>query len=163
MKYSLYLVSKFMCTLTHNSPRCSLLRNGAQTDCRNTSSALCYPWRSLRSPSQPKPRLSAQLTHHAASRRAAALLWPVWPARAWLAAARAAATQSPAACSFCCSANPSGARGRHAAERQHRTAPPLTYSSGDSLSVATDSSAPAVSSPQVAPTHRVTGPMHALA
>ena len=51
-----------MCTLTHNSPRCSLLRNGAQTDCRNTSSALCYPWRSLRSPSQPKPRLSAQLT-----------------------------------------------------------------------------------------------------
>ena len=62
LKYSLYLVSKFMCTLTHNSPRCSLLRNGAQTDCRNTSSALCYPWRSLRSPSQPKPRLSAQLT-----------------------------------------------------------------------------------------------------
>ena len=62
LKYSLYLANKFLCTLTHNSPRCSLLRNGAQTDCRNTSSALCYPWRSLRSPSQPKPRLSAQLT-----------------------------------------------------------------------------------------------------
>ena len=61
-KYSLYLANKFLCTLTHNSPLCSLLRNGAQTDCRNTSSALCYPWRSLRSPSQPKPRLSAQLT-----------------------------------------------------------------------------------------------------
>ena len=61
-KYSLYLVNKFLCTLTHNSPLCSLLRNGTQTDCRNTSSALCDPWRSLRSTSQPKPRLSAQLT-----------------------------------------------------------------------------------------------------
>ena len=62
-KYSLYLANKFLCTLTHNSPRCSLLRNGAQTDRRNASSPLCFPWRSLPSPSRPKPRLSAQLTH----------------------------------------------------------------------------------------------------
>ena len=162
MKYSLYLVSKFMCTLTHNSPRCSLLRNGAQTDRRNASSPLCFPWRSLPSPSRPKTRLSAQLTHqHREGPRPFSGL--IGQHAHGLAPARAAATQSPAACSFCCSANPSGARGRHAAERQHRTAPPLTYSSGDSLSVATDSSAPAGSSPQVAPTHRVTGPMHALA
>ena len=63
LKYSLYLANKFLCTLTHNSPRCSLLRNGAQTDRRNASSPLCFPWRSLPSPSRPKPRLSAQLTH----------------------------------------------------------------------------------------------------
>ena len=62
-KYSLYLANKFLCTLTHNSPRCSLLRNGAQTDRRNASSPLCFPWRSLPSPSRPKLRLSAQLTH----------------------------------------------------------------------------------------------------
>ena len=63
LKYSLYLANKFLCTLTHNSPRCSLLRNGAQTDRRNASSPLCFPWRSLPSPSRPKLRLSAQLTH----------------------------------------------------------------------------------------------------
>ena len=63
LKYSLYLANKFLCTLTHNSPRCSLLRNGAQTDRRNASSPLCFPWRSLPSPSRPKLRLSSQLTH----------------------------------------------------------------------------------------------------
>ena len=40
MKYSLYLVSKFMCTLTHNSPRCSLLRNGAHRQTVGTPPAL---------------------------------------------------------------------------------------------------------------------------
>ena len=52
----------FLCTLTHNSPRCSLLRNGTQMDSRNPSSAHCYPCRSLRSPSRHQPRLWAQLT-----------------------------------------------------------------------------------------------------
>ena len=62
LKYSLSLMDHFLCTLTHNSPRCSLLRNGTQMDSRNPSSALCYPCRSLRSPSWHQPRLWAQLT-----------------------------------------------------------------------------------------------------
>ena len=62
-KYSLYLVNKFLCTLTHNSPLCSLLRNGTQTDRRNTSSALCDPWRSLRSSSQPKLRTPQKMAY----------------------------------------------------------------------------------------------------
>ena len=162
MKYSLYLVSKFMCTLTHNSPRCSLLRNGAQTDCRNTSSALCYPWRSLRSPSQPKPRLSAQLTrqHREGPLPFSGLFGQ--HAHGWR-RQLAAATESPAASSFCCSSTPSSARGRHTAGRQHRTAPPRTYSCGDSLRVATSSSAPAYRARGSLQRTGLTGPMHALA
>ena len=161
MKYSLYLVSKFMCTLTHNSPRCSLLRNGAQTDCRNTSSALCYPWRSLRSPSQPKPRLSAQLTHqHREGPRPFSGLigqhahgWrqlELPPLNHQLLAAFAALP----------------IRAVHERPPCSRTAAPdgaTTHILVRRLGVPTNSSAPAGSSPQVAPTHRVTGPMHAFA
>ena len=149
----------FLCTLTHNSPRCSLLRNGTQMDSRNPSSALCYPCRSLRSPSRHQPRLWAQLTRQHREgplpfsgpfgQRVHGWRQLELPPLYHQLLAASAAQQLRA---------PSGARSRHAAGRQHLMAPPLTCASGDSLTSRHGQLSNCKSRPQIAPTHRADWP-----